>query len=326
MPNYSLRGSFTTPAPHINTMDGSTKLIVLSVVMLMGSYLAGSIPLFIAMSEEKLQVKITMKTLLQRMILQLVSVMGAGLLLGTALSVIIPEGMQTLNMAYSGSKAEHHHEHGEEHDHEENPVPHLIGVSLVLGFLFMLIIDQVASSRSGGRDVEGAKRGVVSWTATLGLVVHAAADGVALGAAATTNQTDVEMIVFLAIMLHKAPASFGLVTYLLHEGLERGRVRKHLLVFSLAAPSAAIVTFLMLMAGGRENLDTFSATGIAMLFSAGTFLYVATVHVLPEVTNIGHGHSHGGGGGDKGGFSKSELFMLILGAIMPLFLTMGHHH
>jgi len=291
------------------------KLVVLSIVMLLGSYLAGSIPLFIAMSEEKLQ---------------LVSVMGAGLLLGTALSVIIPEGMQTLNMAYS-AKSEHHHEHGEGaeegHDHEENPVPHLIGVSLVLGFLFMLIIDQIASSRSGGRDVEGAKRGGVSWTATLGLVVHAAADGVALGAAATTNQTDVEMIVFLAIMLHKAPASFGLVTYLLHEGLERGRVRKHLLVFSLAAPSAAVLTFLMLMAGGRESLDTFSATGIAMLFSAGTFLYVATVHVLPEVTNIGHGHSHGGGGGgDKGGFSKSELFMLILGAIMPLFLTMGHHH
>jgi len=318
MPNYSLRGSYTTPVPHNNTMDGSTKLIVLSVVMLLGSYLAGSIPLFIVMSEEKLQ---------------LVSVMGAGLLLGTALSVIIPEGMQTLNMAYSGSRLEHHLDHGEEHGdhgehgHEENPVPHLIGVSLVLGFLFMLIIDQIASSRSGGRDIEGSKRGVVSWTATLGLVVHAAADGVALGAAATTNQTDVEMIVFLAIMLHKAPASFGLVTYLLHEGLERSRVRKHLLVFSLAAPCAAVTTFLMLMAGGRENLDTFSATGIAMLFSAGTFLYVATVHVLPEVTNIGHGHSHGGGGGgDKGGFSKSELFMLILGAIMPLFLTMGHHH
>ena len=56
------------------------------------------------------------------------------------------------------------------------------------------------------RDPEGGRssgRGSVSWTATLGLVVHAAADGIALGAAATTNQTDVEMIVFLAIMLHK---------------------------------------------------------------------------------------------------------------------------
>ena len=47
---------------------------------------------------------------------------------------------------------------------------------------------------SASRDVEvGKGRGVVSWTATLGLVVHAAADGVALGAAATTNQTDVEV-------------------------------------------------------------------------------------------------------------------------------------
>ena len=37
-------------------MDGSLKLIILSAVMLFGSYLSGSIPLFIALSEEKLQV------------------------------------------------------------------------------------------------------------------------------------------------------------------------------------------------------------------------------------------------------------------------------
>lgn len=45
-------------------------------------------------------------------------------------------------------------------------------------------------------------------TATLGLVVHAAADGVALGAAATTSQADVEAVVFLAIMLHKVLTRF----------------------------------------------------------------------------------------------------------------------
>eukprot|EP00088_Acartia_fossae_P044438 TRINITY_DN4719_c0_g1_i1.p1 TRINITY_DN4719_c0_g1~~TRINITY_DN4719_c0_g1_i1.p1 ORF type:complete len:306 (-),score=59.95 TRINITY_DN4719_c0_g1_i1:273-1190(-) len=305
-------------------MDGSLNLVILSMVMLFGSYLSGSIPLFMSLSEEKLQ---------------LVSVLGAGLLLGTALSVIIPEGMQTLNMAYNMHKSEEHHgggghsHHGADDagsgsgdsDHHDNPVPHLIGVSLVLGFIFMLIIDQIATSKT--RDIEvGGKRGAVSWTATLGLVVHAAADGVALGAAATTNQTDVEIIVFLAIMLHKAPASFGLVTYLMHEGLERTRIRRHLLVFSLAAPTMGILTFLSLTVHGRENLDTLSATGVAMLFSAGTFLYVATVHVLPEVTNLGHGHQHGGGGGGEAGFSKSEMIVLIIGAIMPLFLTMGHHH
>lgn len=71
----------------------------------------------------------------------------------------------------------------------------MIGFSLVLGFVFMLLIDQCSTKRSGGKER--------SVTATLGLVVHAAADGVALGAAATTTQADVEMIIFLAIMLHK---------------------------------------------------------------------------------------------------------------------------
>ena len=66
-------------------MEGFGGVLVMSLVMLLGSYIAGSIPLFFSLSEEKLQ---------------LVSVMGAGLLVGTALSVIIPEGMQTLNMAY----------------------------------------------------------------------------------------------------------------------------------------------------------------------------------------------------------------------------------
>ena len=46
--------------------------------------------------------------------------------------------------------ASHHSEGTEEsghaHQHEENPVPHIIGVSLVLGFIFMLIVDQVPVS------------------------------------------------------------------------------------------------------------------------------------------------------------------------------------
>ena len=43
--------------------------------------------------------------------------------------------------------------------------------------------------------------------------------------------TSTSVIVFLAIMLHKAPAAFGLTTFLLHEGLEKHRVRRHLMTF-----------------------------------------------------------------------------------------------
>ena len=86
------------------------------------------------------------------------------------------------------------------------------------------------------------------------MVVHAAADGIALGAAAATNELDVEIIIFLAIMLHKAPAAFGLVTFLLHEGLDRNRARKHLLIFSVSAPMLALITFICL-SSGSEAID-----------------------------------------------------------------------
>lgn len=66
---------------------------------------------------------------------------------------------------------------------------------------------------------------------------------------------------------------------------------------------------------GKETLHSVNATGIAMLFSAGTFLYVATVHVLPELTSrVG------------GTFKPNQLFALILGTILPVLLTQGHHH
>lgn len=78
----------------------------------------------------------------------------------------------------------------------------------------MLLIDQCSARRSGGR-----QRSV---TATLGLVVHAAVDGVALGAAATTSQADVEVIVFLAIMLHKV----NVLNYIIFWQLVNGRLIK----------------------------------------------------------------------------------------------------
>ena len=88
-------------------------------------------------------------------------------------------------------------------------------------------------------------------------------------------------------------------------------------------PLKSSSSYSSLYRAGSGGPDTIAATGLAMLFSAGTFLYVATVHVLPEVTS-GHGHSVDKG--DKAGFSKSELAMLILGAVAPLFLSIGHHH
>ena len=80
----------------------------------------------------------------------------------------------------------------------------------------------------------------------------------------------------------------------------------------------------------KETLSNVNATGIAMLFSAGTFLYVATVHVLPELASMGTTRSVMADGTviirEQKGFSKVELFIMVMGSMLPLVLSLGHHH
>ncbi|KAI1293680.1 Zinc transporter ZIP9 [Halotydeus destructor] len=290
-------------------MEQFSMLMLLSFSMLFGSYIAGTIPMIFTMSEEKVR---------------MLTILGSGILVGTALSVIIPEGVNTI---YASAHEFHHHLKAtpvNSKSHEE--VPHsVIGLTLVIGFVFMLFVDQFSSGHSSSGYLPTSTSDSDSTapvvhrtrnskiTATIGLIVHAAADGIALGAAATTSKTDVEMVVFLAIMLHKAPAAFGLVTFLMHEGLERNRIKKHLLTFSLAAPIGAFITFFGISESAQEALSSYNVTGIAMLFSAGTFLYVATVHILPEITQ----HQQ---------LKVTELLTLVTGSFLPSLLTINHHH
>lgn len=110
---------------------------------------------------------------------------------------------------------------------------------------------------------------------TLGLVIHAAADGIAMGASSTTSDQKLGFIIFVAIMIHKAPAAFGLTSVLLKQGLSKRAARGHLIVFSLAAPVGALATWLLITILGGGNMDGDSGkywTGMLLLFSGGTFL------------------------------------------------------
>ncbi|KAJ1985568.1 hypothetical protein H4R33_003944 [Dimargaris cristalligena] len=157
--------------------------------------------------------------------------------------------------------------------------------------------------------------------ATIGMLIHAAADGMALGSATATASAEADssssghdhghvhvhggggsssgmsLIIFFAILLHKAPEAFGLCTQLLQEGQSRPAIKRTLVVFALAAPLMALATYaatglVRLGAASTGPTDDGSAaestilmrkfTALLLLFSAGTFLYVAAVHSLPE--------------------------------------------
>jgi zinc transporter 9 len=206
-------------------------------------------------------------------------------------------------------------EHGKGDDHLENESTHVwIGFSLISGFIMMYLIDELPKHASPSKppqqpyhiSLDNLGRGLYrasspsrdgegdrflesnqpqrqqperkSFSTTTGLVIHAAADGIALGASSTTSDTGLSFIIFLAIMVHKTPAAFGLTSVLLKQGLSKRAARGHLLLFSLAAPAGAILTWALAHSLGRGFAGTEQGTrwwtGVLLLFSAGTFLYV----------------------------------------------------
>ena len=172
--------------------------------------------------------------------------------------------------------------------------PHAwIGLSLICGFILMYLLDTLpflappAPQRPHSNIYSLSELSTSppstpatpqrSLSTTLGLCIHAAADGIALGASSSSSSTtSLSLIIFVAIMVHKAPAAFGLTSVLLKQGLGKRTARAHLVVFCLAAPVGAVATWVIVRALGGGG-DTEPAlmkwwTGVLLLFSGGTFL------------------------------------------------------
>ena len=169
---------------------------------------------------------------------------------------------------------------------------------------------------------------------TIGLVVHSMADGFAFGSSAFSDLStlsNLHQVVFFALMLHKCPAAIGLTSFLMHEGLKFKEIVKHLLAFTLSSPICALVTFYTFSALWDRNASNLQAqfyVGMFLLISAGTFLYVAMIHILPEVycstdTHRPHTHKHlpEDHVHDKANHPKEvELAGMMLGLMTPFFL------
>jgi zinc transporter 9 len=264
--------------------DGFGRLLILSGIMGLSSFVAGLLPLSFSLSARQLRI---------------ITTIGAGLLVGTAFVIIIPEGVETI---YSSNHAEE-----QKSGNDNHADPHsVVGLSLVIGFVLMYLIDSLplllprsrkmhdspiplassnpispaaAPSSSSSHLPPTSSPSASHATTTIGLVIHSFADGIALGAS-TAAPTSPSLVVFAAILLHKAPAAFGLSAALLKRGLGKRPARAHVLLFSLAAPLGAVATWFAIAAlAARRNVDVGPSpegsafwTGVALTFSGGTFL------------------------------------------------------
>jgi len=229
-------------------MDEQNLIFLLSGIMFVGAFGFGYIPLSLELSSKRL--------------IQFTAV-GAGVLIASAFLVIIPEGMEIM---------------------EQNAVePSILGMAILGGFALMLVLEIFGLPHAVHHDED---KDLLGLSATFGLLVHGAVDGLAVGASISSS-TETGLIVFVAIMLHKGPAAFGLSSFLQHIKIDKQKSQMYLLLFAISSPIMAIATFFILK---DTTLASDENIGLALMFSAGTFIYVATVDVLPEVHSHEHGH------------------------------------
>lgn len=204
--------------------------------------------------------------------------------------------------------------------------------------------DRSSQSQRHGEKSRGLRG---AFTSIAGLLIHAACDGIAMGASAASQDQGLKLVVLGAIMIHKAPAAFGLCTLLLSQRLSRVDIKKTIAIFSLATPFGTLITYLLLsllMAGDAARSDadiadgwrstepavSSSHVGIALSFSAGSFLYVAldAVRELASSSSDYEVDAQGIQLPKQVLYRTGRIVTLLVGAIIPkgLQLAFGHRH
>ena len=125
---------------------------------------------------------------------------------------------------------------------------------------------------------------ITSLSAWVGLSIHASFDGLSLATAFIVGE-EIGYMVLVALCLHKTVEVFSLSSMFLLTKKKRQAIF-YLGIFCLLTPVAALISYFVF-----EGLES-SITGLAFAFSAGVFIFVTMLHMIPEAfhrkqTNLG---------------------------------------
>jgi zinc transporter 9 len=261
-------------------MDGLYQALILAAAALVTALIAGGIPIMRGAKDEGRQ--------------KMMTGIAAGVLLASALLVAIPEGFDTI--ASSGTDADS---------------ALAVGGAILAGFILMLVLEALGfghdiheehHDHEGEHGHDHVHHPSNPSSVIFGLSIHALTDGLAMGAALATGELSIAIAVTVGVIAHKIPAAFSLGVFSMHERGDASKSWKDLILFSLATPVMIILAY---YAFGDVSEYTI---GLAMLFAGGTFLYVATVDVLPDVHHIETG--------------KKALVHVLIGVVLMVFLLL----
>ena len=199
---------------------------------------------------------------LGRLVKSLVS-LSAGLLLGTALLLILPE-------AFEG-KAE----------------PQPLFATLLLGLLFFFLLEKAELYRHGhhhegddphhhhhhGFDAEQAGRG--GWSVLVGDSIHNFCDGIII-AAAFLADVNLGWVTALAIVAHEIPQEVGDYVVLLNAGFSRAKALLFNALSGLAAVAGGVLGYFIV--GPWEVVFPY-----LLVVASSSFIYIAVADLLPQL-------------------------------------------
>lgn len=152
----------------------------------------------------------------------------------------------------------------------------LTEVSLLSGFMLVLFVERVLVRHRhvDCKEQDLHRHQVMGMSAFVGLSLHSFMAGLALGAGLTKSGS--ALIIFLAIVSHKIVAAFSLATVFRLAEMPPRRLRILIAIFALITPLGALISLPLL------NVLTEVHLSIPNSLAAGTFIYVATMDLLPE--------------------------------------------
>lgn len=189
-----------------------------------------------------------------------------------------------------------------------------ISIAILAGFMVILLIDVLLKHFHMGScpcecHEDEHKHELTSFSAFIGLAVHAFVDGLVL-ATSLIADPDVGLVALGGMCVHKFVELFSLSSTFHLSDKTKKQMFIYLGVFTLITPLAAIFSFLVL-----NGVDVEGMMGLPIAFSAGTFMFVALCNMMPEAFH-------------RKKQVLPSFFMLLLGILIAaaVFLLIGHGH
>ena len=251
-------------------MDTTALFLICTVVILLVSFVAAFSPMAVRCTDKQMHMMIAF---------------SAGVFVGILFLILLPEAIEE---SLSGG-------------FNEIQVMYLVLAGFLIIFVVDFLIKHYKKPKCDCKEcLDYHSHDITSLSAFVGLAIHACLDGLALAAAFLIGE-DVGFMLLVALCLHKAVEVFSLSSTFMLAG-NRKRSIMYMTAFCFIAPVTAIISYFII--GSVES----NVTGLAFAFSAGVFMFVTMLHMIPEAFH-------------RRDIDMKSLALLLIGLLVVIFVV-----